>query len=101
MGKSTVEKLTREARSQGRPILDLLLGGGWRDVVGKKKAADAVSGFVELMKDPTTKDIPIIFLTGLKAPRSKSKAPATNVHVIGKSNDFSELLLAIRELIGA
>jgi CheY-like chemotaxis protein len=55
---------------------------------------------VELMKDPSTQDIPIIFLTGLKAPRSKSKAPAANVHVIGKSNDFKELLLAIQELIG-
>ncbi len=56
---------------------------------------------VELMKDPITKDIPIIFLTGLKAPRSKNKAPVANVHVIGKSNDFKELLLVIRELIGA
>ncbi len=55
---------------------------------------------VELMKDPATKEIPIIFLTGLKAPRSKNKAPAPNVHVIGKSNDFKELLLVIQELIG-
>ncbi len=56
---------------------------------------------VELMKDSATKDIPIIFLTGLKAPRSKNKTTAAHVQVIGKSNDFKELLLAIQELIGA
>ena len=52
---------------------------------------------VELMKDPATKDIPIIFLTGLRAPQSKRKIHNTPIKVIGKSNDFKELLEAIQE----
>ncbi len=55
---------------------------------------------LELMKDTDTQNIPIIFLTGLKAPHSKSKSPAPNVRVIGKSNDFKELLASIHDLIG-
>ena len=55
---------------------------------------------VELMKDPTTRDIPIIFLTGLRAPQSKRNASIYhNLKVIGKSNDFKELLEAIRETL--
>lgn len=54
---------------------------------------------VELMKDPVTQHIPIIFLTGLRAPRSKKKSP-DGVKVIGKSNDVRELFDAVREILG-
>jgi len=53
----------------------------------------------ELMKDPATQDIPIIFLTGLRAPRTKHKLQNQSVKMIGKSNDFKELLEAIREAL--
>ena len=52
---------------------------------------------VELMKDPATRDIPVIFLTGLRAPQTKRKGPSSAVKVIGKSKDFKELLEAIHE----
>ena len=52
---------------------------------------------VELMKDPLTRDIPIIFLTGLRAPQSQRKTPGNSLRVIGKSKDFKELLEAIQE----
>ena len=54
---------------------------------------------VELMKDPATRDIPVIFLTGLRAPQSKHKAQNHSAKVIGKSNDFKELLDAIHEAL--
>jgi CheY-like chemotaxis protein len=53
----------------------------------------------ELMNDPALRDIPIIFLTGLRAPHSKKKSPA-GVKTVGKSNDFKELLDAITEALG-
>ena len=53
----------------------------------------------ELLKDPATKDIPVIFLTGLRSPHSKKK-PTAGVKTIGKSNDIRELLDAIYEAIG-
>ena len=53
---------------------------------------------IELMKDLATKDIPLLFLTGLRPPRSK-KDSSGGVKVIGKSNDFRELLEAIREVL--
>jgi CheY-like chemotaxis protein len=52
---------------------------------------------IELMKDPDTKNIPLLFLTGLRAPQSKKKSTG-GIKVIGKSNDFKELLDAIREV---
>jgi CheY-like chemotaxis protein len=52
---------------------------------------------VELMKDPSTQNIPIIFLTGLRAPQTKRKSPGDTFRVIGKSKDFHELLQAIEE----
>ena len=54
---------------------------------------------VELMKDPGTRDIPIIFLTGLRAPQSRHKPPSNPMRVIGKSKDFRELLEAIQETL--
>ena len=51
----------------------------------------------ELAKDPATKVIPIIFLTGLRAPQSKKKTQ-DGVKTIGKSNDLHELLDAISEV---
>ena len=54
---------------------------------------------IELMKDPATKDIPILFLTGLRAPRSKRKTTGDGVRIIGKSNSFTELLQTIRETL--
>ena len=53
---------------------------------------------VELMKEEDTKAIPVLFLTGLRAPRF-SKASPSGVKVIGKSNDFNDLLAAIREAL--
>ena len=52
---------------------------------------------VEMMKDPATRDIPVIFLTGLRAPQSHKKIPNNSMRVIGKSRDFKELLEAIQE----
>ncbi len=52
---------------------------------------------LELMKDPATKSIPIIFLTGLRAPQGKHKPQSHSARVIGKSRDFKELLDAIHE----
>ena len=52
---------------------------------------------LELMKDPATRDIPIVFLTGLRAPHSKNKPQNHSAKVIGKSKDFKELLDAIHE----
>ena len=54
---------------------------------------------IELMKDVVTKNIPIIFLTGLRAPRSKKKPLHDGVRVVGKSNSFTELMQAIRETL--
>ena len=51
---------------------------------------------IELMKDPSTKDIPILFLTGLRAPSYKNVS-AGGVKVIGKSNSYAELIQDIRE----
>ena len=52
---------------------------------------------LELMKDPSTRDIPIIFLTGLRAPQTKHKPQHFPARTIGKSRDFKELLDAIHE----
>ena len=52
---------------------------------------------LELMKDPVTRDIPIIFLTGLRAPQAKANPQNRSIKVIGKSRDFKELLDAIHE----
>ena len=52
---------------------------------------------LELLKDPATRDIPIIFLTGLRAPHAKSKPQNHSSKIIGKSRDFKELLDAIHE----
>ena len=52
---------------------------------------------VELMKDPVTRDIPILFLTGLRAPQSHRKMQNNSLRVIGKSRDFKELLEAIQD----
>ena len=52
---------------------------------------------MELKKDPDTQRIPVIFLTGLKAPHSKKRSKHADVRVIGKSSDFAELLDAVRE----
>ena len=60
----------------------------------------------ELLKRPATKEIPVIFLTGLRQPRfaatrPKDAAPArpATVRTIGKSDDLKELLEAIREAL--
>ncbi len=55
---------------------------------------------VQLMNDPATKNIPIIFLTGLRAPHPTKKPSIDGVKVIGKSKDFKDLLIAIRETLG-
>ena len=53
---------------------------------------------IELMKDPSTQNIPIIFLTGLRAPQTKRRpSGGDSLRVIGKSRDFKELLQAIEE----
>ena len=54
----------------------------------------------ELMKNPVTRGIPIIFLTGLRAPQTNRKTPIYHdLKVIGKSRDFKELLEAIQETL--
>ena len=53
----------------------------------------------ELIKDPVTKNIPIIFLTGLKAPAGKEGPRHSAVKKISKSADIKELLKAIRETL--
>ena len=54
----------------------------------------------ELMKEPGTRGIPIIFLTGLRAPQANRKTPIYHdLKVIGKSRDFKELLEAIQETL--
>jgi CheY-like chemotaxis protein len=55
---------------------------------------------VELMKNEATKHIPIIFLTGLRAPHHAKKASPAGVRVVGKSDDIGELLEAIRSVLG-
>lgn len=52
-----------------------------------------------LMNDAETKNIPIIFLTGLRAPHPVKKPLIDGVRVVGKSKDFSELLESIREVL--
>ena len=52
-----------------------------------------------LMNDPDTKKIPIIFLTGLRAPHLTKKPSLDGVKVVGKSKDFAELLDVIREVL--
>ncbi len=52
-----------------------------------------------LINDPDTKNIPIIFLTGLRAPHPTKKPSIDGVKVVGKSKDFSELLSAIHEVL--
>ena len=54
---------------------------------------------VELLKDSATKDIPIIFLTGLRSPNSKRKSSMPGVKTIGKASDFKEILGTIRETL--
>ncbi len=54
----------------------------------------------ELMNDPATKNIPIVFLTGLRAPHPTKKPSIDGVKVVGKSKDFAELLTAIHETLG-
>ena len=54
----------------------------------------------QLVNEPATKNIPIIFLTGLRAPHSTKKPFIDGVKVIGKAKDFNELLEAIREVLG-
>ena len=53
----------------------------------------------QLINDPATKNIPIIFLTGLRAPHPSKKPVIDGVRVVGKSKDFSELLAAIHEVL--
>ena len=53
----------------------------------------------ELMNDPDTRGIPVIFLTGLRAPQTKRQTQYPSVKVIGKSKDFKELLEAIYETL--
>ena len=54
---------------------------------------------IELLKDASTKDIPIIFLTGLREPHSKKKSSVSGVKTLGKSSDFKEILEAINEVL--
>ena len=60
----------------------------------------------ELLKRPATKNIPTIYLTGLRPPRysapSKGDGPrASTVRTVGKSDDLKELLDAIRDTFGS
>jgi CheY-like chemotaxis protein len=54
----------------------------------------------ELLKSDSTKNIPIVFLTGLRAPHHAKKASPAGVKVVGKSNDIGELLETIRQALG-
>ena len=54
----------------------------------------------QLLNDPAAKNIPVIFLTGLRAPHSAKKPVIDEVRVVGKSKDFNELLEVIREVLG-
>jgi CheY-like chemotaxis protein len=54
---------------------------------------------VELLKDEATRRIPIVYLTGLRAPHAAKKVFAGGVKVVSKSNDFNELLVTIREVL--
>ena len=54
----------------------------------------------QLVNEPSTKNIPIIFLTGLRAPHTAKKPFIDGVKVVGKAKDFNELLEAIREVLG-
>ena len=54
----------------------------------------------ELMKEAATKDIPMVFLTGLRAPHTTKKPFIDGVKVIGKSKTFDEILSTVREILG-
>ena len=54
----------------------------------------------QIMNDSATKNIPVIFLTGLRAPHAAKKPVMDGIKVIGKSKDFSELLTAIHDILG-
>ena len=55
---------------------------------------------IQLVNDAATKNIPIIFLTGLRAPHPAKKPQIDGVKTVGKSKDFNELLEVIREVLG-
>ncbi len=55
----------------------------------------------ELMKDPDTKEIPIIFLTGLKAPLQKENSRHLAVRRVSKSEDLKEILKTIQEALAS
>lgn len=54
---------------------------------------------VELMKDPETKPIPIIFLTGLKAPLQKENHRHLSIPRVSKSEGLEGILKIIRETL--
>lgn len=53
-----------------------------------------------LLNGPETRDIPVIYLTGLRAPHPSKKSLKAGVKVVGKSKDFREIIQAIRETLG-
>lgn len=78
-----------------RPDLALL------DIMMPKMGGTEVRA--ELMKRPATQAIPVIYLTGLRPPQySKASNKASRgpvVPTVGKSEDLSELLQAIRQTL--
>jgi CheY-like chemotaxis protein len=82
---SDPELAIRQAKAT-RPDLIIL------DEVMPKLFGSEVS--LQLLEDPRTKDIPVLFLTSLKTPDDPSPSAPANV-VIAKSPDNSELLETI------
>ena len=85
-GGSALEKA--KAEKPDLILLDIMMPG----VGGTETRA-------QLINDSVTKNIPIIFLTGLRAPHPAKKPLIDGVKVVGKSKDFAELLVAIKEVL--
>jgi len=62
---------------------------------------DGMAASQQLKEDASTKDIPLIFLTGLQDKNTESPDHRSGDNIIfAKPYEFSELLIAVKKLIG-